>query len=158
MFFSNIEAVEKIEQKYPEPIAKAIRYLKGKQNEFLQLPTGVYPIEGQDIFVQIFDVKTREKEQAKPEVHRKYIEVHYSVEGKEKIGYAVDLGKNIVTENLLESKDTIYYGQIENEVEFIMQPGDYAVFFPEDVHRPIWEHGGSTTIRRVVIKINEEIL
>lgn len=158
MFFSNIEAVERPEKKYPESIAKAIQYLKSKQHDFSSIPAGIYPIEGDDFFVQVFDVQTKEKDEAKPEVHRKYIEVHYSVEGKERIGFAVDLGKNTVTDNLLELKDALYYGQIENEAELVLQPGDYAVFFPEDVHRPIWEHGGSATIRRVVIKINEELL
>jgi len=158
MFFSNIYAVENITKKYPKPIAKAVQYLKSNQNEFIQMVPGIYPIEGKDIFVQVFDVKTKEKEEARPEVHRKYIEVHYSVEGKERVGFAVDLGNNDVVETLLETKDAIFYGEVENEGEIILQPGDYLVFFPEDVHRPIWENGGSTTIRRIVIKINEAVM
>ncbi|PEC50983.1 YhcH/YjgK/YiaL family protein [Bacillus sp. AFS077874] len=158
MFFSNIHANENIDKKYPKPIAKAIQYLKNKQDEFIHMEPDIYPIEGEDIFVQVFDRKTMVKEEAKPEVHRKYIEVHYSVEGKERVGFAVDLGNNPVIETLLETKDAIYYGEVENEHEVIFQPGDYFVFFPEDVHRPIWEYGGSTMIRRVVIKIKESVM
>lgn len=158
MIFSNIETEEAIEKKYTEPVVRAIRYLQEHQHKFAHMETGIYPIEGDDFFVQVFDVTTREKEEARPEVHRKYVELHYSVEGKERIGFAVDLGKNTVTETLLETKDAIFYAEVDREVELVLEPGDYAIFFPEDVHRPIWEHGGRAAIRRVVIKINEAIL
>ncbi|MDT3425765.1 YhcH/YjgK/YiaL family protein [Paenibacillus forsythiae] len=158
MIFSNIESGEPIEKKYTELVVRAIRYLQEHRHEFQTMETGIYPIEGDDFFVQVFDVTTRLKEEAKPEVHRKYVELHYSVEGKERIGFAVDLGRNTVTETLLETKDAIYYAQVDRETELALEPGDYAIFFPEDVHRPIWEHGGKTSIRRVVIKINAAIM
>lgn len=156
MIFGNVSAVENVEKKYPPAIVKAIRYLK--QNDFLSIPAGVYPIEGEDIFAQVFDVETKEKEQARPEVHRKYVDVQFSVEGKEKIGYAVDTGTNKVAEDLAESKDIIFYEQSLNEIELIMQPGHFAVFFPEDVHRPGCQHGGSAKIRKVVVKVSTAVL
>lgn len=158
MFFSNIEAKETPEWKYPAPVARAVQYLKSHRDEFKGMEPGIYPLEGRDIFVQVFDVMTKEKAEARPEVHRKYIEIHYSVEGKERIGFAVDLGSNAVTETLLETKDAIFYEGADREAELVLAPGDYAVFFPEDVHRPIWEHGGSVLIRRVVIKIDQAVM
>jgi YhcH/YjgK/YiaL family protein len=158
MIFGNIAATEKMEKKYPPAIVKALQYVKSNRNEFLSMPAGMYPIEGEDIFAQVFDVETKEKEQARPEVHRKYVDVQFSVEGKEKIGFVVDTGNNVVAEDLAESKDVIFYEQIANEMELIMQPGHFAVFFPEDVHRPGCQLGGITTIRKVVIKVSTRIL
>ncbi|HWR45645.1 YhcH/YjgK/YiaL family protein [Sporomusa sp.] len=158
MFYGNVAQTDDMEKKYPAPIVKAIAYLKSKQNEFLSMPTGVYKIEGEDIFAQVFDTETKDKALGRPEVHRKYIDVQFSVQGKEKIGFAVDTGNNKVAEELLELRDIIFYEQMENEMELVMQPGSFAVFFPEDVHRPGCEHGGSASIRKVVVKVNTAIL
>lgn len=158
MFFGNIAQTEGLEKKYPKAIVKALTYLKEKQNEFLSMPTGVYEIEGQDIYAQVFDTETKDKAQGRPEVHRKFIDVQLSVQGKEKIGFAVDTENNKVTEELLESRDIIFFEQMENEMELVMQPGSFAVFFPEDVHRPGCENGGCTSIRKVVVKVNMAIL
>lgn len=159
MFFGNVAATEGMEKRYPVAIVKAIEYFKSKQNEFLSMETGVYPIEGEDIFAQVINTETKDKAQVRPEVHRKYIDVQFSVEGKEIIGFAPDLGNNKVTEDLADSRDVIYYdAQIENEIDLIMEPGSFTVLFPEDVHRPGCEHGGCATIRKVVIKVNTAIL
>ncbi|WP_378954540.1 YhcH/YjgK/YiaL family protein [Pelosinus sp. sgz500959] len=159
MFFGNVAATEGMEKKYPAAIVKAIEYFKSKQNEFLSMAIGVYPIEGEDIFAQVINTETKEKDQVRPEVHRKYIDVQFSVEGKEIIGFAPDLGNNEVTEDLADTKDVIYYDlQIKNEIDLIMEPGSFTVLFPEDVHRPGCEYGGCTTIRKVVIKVNTAIL
>jgi YhcH/YjgK/YiaL family protein len=34
-----------------------------------------------------------------------------------------------------------------------MNPGDFAIFFPSDVHRPACEVSGPETIRKVVVKV-----
>lgn len=158
MFFGNIAQIEGMEKKYPQTIVQALIYLKEKQNEFLSMSTGVYEIVGQNIYAQVFDTETQAKAQGRPEVHRKFIDVQFSVQGKEKIGFAVDTGNNKITEELLESRDVIFYEQMENEMELIMQPGSFAVFFPEDVHRPACENGGCTSIRKVVVKVNRAML
>lgn len=158
MIFGNVDVVEGIEKKYPEPIVRAIKHFKSRQHEFLAMSAGTYPIDGEDLFVQVVNAVTKKKAEIRPEVHRKYIDIQFSVEGKEIIGFVPDMGQNIVVEDLARDKDVIYYADVENEIDLVMEKGSFVVLFPEDVHRPGCEYGGCTTIRKVVIKVNTAIL
>lgn len=118
------------------------------------METGVYSIMGDDIYAQVVDRITKEKSEAKAEVHRKYVEIQFSVGGNEIIGYARDTGNNIVTEELLKEKDVMFYENVEDETDLIMKPGSFAVFFPEDVHRPWCAHNKPCKVRKINVKIN----
>ena len=137
-------------------MGKLWNYLKN--NNFLNMKTGVYEIEGKDIYAQVVDTTTREKDKVSPEVHKKYIDVQFSVEGKERIGFARDTDNNEVLDDLLNEKDIKFYVDMENEIDLIMKPGSFAVFFPNDVHRPGCSLGETGTIRKVIVKVNTEIL
>lgn len=156
MIFGNIDNIEDIEKVCPEPIMKAINYLK--DNDFNNMETGVYSIVGDDIYAQVVDRVTKEKYEAKAEVHRKYVEIQFSVGGNEIIGYASDTGNNVVTEELLEEKDSIFYNDVENETDLIMKAGSFAIFFPEDVHRPWCAYNKPCKVRKINVKINRALI
>ncbi|WP_010234407.1 YhcH/YjgK/YiaL family protein [Clostridium arbusti] len=156
MIFGNIDNIVDIEKICPKPIMKAINYLK--DNDFANMKAGVYSIMGDDIFAQVVDKTTKEKCDAKAEVHRKYVEIQFSVGGNEIIGYARDTGNNIVTEELLEEKDSIFFTDVENETDLIMNPGSFAVFFPEDVHRPWCSYNKPCKVRKINVKINRALI
>ena len=72
---------------------------------------------------------------------------------KEKIGIAIDTGNNKVSESLLEQRDIIFYHDSEHESFIEMIPGSYAIFFPQDVHRPACNKNATTAIRKIVVKV-----
>lgn len=156
MIFGNIDNIDDIKKVCPKPIMKAINYLKN--SDFSNMETGVYSIMGEDIYAQVVDRMTKEKQDAKAEVHRKYVEIQFSVGGNEIIGYARDTGNNIVTEELLEEKDSIFYNDVENETDLIMGPGSFAIFFPEDVHRPWCACDKPCKVRKINVKINRALI
>ena len=156
MIFGNINNTNDMEKIYSESIIQALNYLK--ENDFISMKTGVYNIMGDDIIAQVVDRETKSKHVAKAEVHRKYVEIQFSVGGNEVIGYALDTGNNIPYEKLLEEKDSIFYNHVENEVDLIMVPGSFAVFFPEDVHRPWCQYKNSCKARKVNIKIKRSVI
>ena len=61
----------------------------------------------------------------------------------------------ITMEDLLEEKDTIYYKEnpAAGEKMLLMTPGTYAVFFPEDVHRPFCQVEKPERVKKIVVKI-----
>ncbi|AGK96539.1 YhcH/YjgK/YiaL family protein [Clostridium pasteurianum] len=152
MIFGNIDNVDDLEKVCPKPIMKAINYLK--DNDFVNMETGVYEIMGDDIYAQVVDRTTKEKSEAKAEVHRKCVEIQYSVGGNEIIGFARDNGKNVVSEELLKEKDVMFYKDVEDETDLIMNPGSFAIFFPEDIHRPWCAHNEPCKVRKINVKIN----
>jgi len=90
MFFGNINQLG-IEKIYPAPIRKALEYLKA--NDFTSMQTGVYEIDGKNIFAQVMEAQTDTVDRKKPEIHRQYVDLQYAPGGNEKIGVAVDSGK-----------------------------------------------------------------
>ncbi|MBV8045195.1 YhcH/YjgK/YiaL family protein [Pluralibacter sp.] len=136
---------------FPAAIEKALAFLRS--TDFRALEPGVVEIEGRDIYAQILDLTTRPRHMLKPEVHRQYLDIQFLAWGEEEIGIAIDTGNNVVSEALLETRDIIYYQDSENESFFEMVPGSYAIFFPQDVHRPGCNKNRETPIRKIVVKV-----
>ena len=141
---------------FPAAIEKALNFLR--TTDFRALETGVVEIEGRDIYAQILDLTTKEKTENQPEVHRRYIDIQFLAWGNEIIGYAADRGNNLISQSLLEERDIIFYHDMENESEIIMTPGTYAIFFPQDVHRPACIHHTVSHIRKIVVKVKVDKL
>lgn len=136
----------------PAAIEKALDFLR--TTDFHTLAPGVVEIDGRKIFAQVLDLTTQSPETLRPEVHRRYLDIQFLAWGEEKIGIAIDSGNNIVSESLLEQRDIIFYENSEHESFFEMIPGSYAIFFPQDVHRPGCHKTHATAIRKIVVKVD----
>lgn len=136
---------------YPTAIANAIAYLTW--TDFGALSAGRYIAPSSGYEVQILDLRTQDKESIYPEVHRHIIDVQFLVSGHEQIGVTADRGDNIIHQPWLEQRDIQFYQQVENETMLRMLPGNFAVFFPQDVHRPACIDGQPSDIRKVVVKV-----
>lgn len=139
---------------YPEPIERAIAYCR--EAEIDDWKEGRYELDGDRWIAQVFSRETGPKEEKLPEVHRRYIELQFMAEGREYIGYYPDCGGSRVREDRLKEKDTLYYEEDPgaSEIMLPMEAGCYAVFFPEDVHRPFCQMGEAQVVKRIVIKID----
>lgn len=152
MIFGNIKSNEDISS-YPKAIQKAIKYIK--ETDLVSMETGRYELDGDNMILQVLDVQTDDRKNLRPEVHRKYIDVQFLAKGKEKIGIYPDMGDNEIDEDLLETRDLIFYKNNENsrETHLEMEEGSYAIFYPHDVHIPAIAKDESMIIRKIVIKI-----
>lgn len=157
MIFGNIKSNENISS-YSKAIQKAIQYLK--ENDLVNAVPGRYELDGDNMILQVLDVETTERCNLRPEVHETYIDVQFLAKGKELIGCYPDMGDNEVDENLLETRDLIFYKNNENarETHLEMEEGSYAVFYPHDVHIPAIMKEESMVIRKIVIKVKVSTL
>ncbi|MCW9699048.1 MULTISPECIES: YhcH/YjgK/YiaL family protein [unclassified Avibacterium] len=149
MYFGHISNVNN--NGFPEAINIALAYLKN--TDFDTLPAGCYEIKERLIFAQVLDLETKPKSEILPEVHRRYLDVQYLHSGQERIGIAPDLGNNQIAQAYNAERDILFYQDAENESELIMRKGNFAIFFPEDIHRPACIDLQSSNIRKVVVKI-----
>ncbi len=74
----------------PQAIEKALDFLRN--TDFSALEPGVVEIDGRNIFAQVLDLKTKEKHENRPEVHRRYLDIQFLAWGEERIGIAIDTG------------------------------------------------------------------
>ncbi len=154
MIFSSINARDEFNE-YPEVIQKVIQYLRA--HNFENMETGVYEIEGKDIYAQVFDAETEPLKDRKPESHKEYLDVQYLVSGEEKLGFT-PLKDSYEIDEYIEDRDLIFYKTVENEGFIHSTPGCISIFFPYDVHRPQVAVHESVTVRKVVVKVRADLV
>ena len=154
MIFSSIYANDDL-KKYPAAIAKAITYLT--ETDFDHLADGVYEIDGKMMYAQVFTFTSKPASECKPELHRNYLDVQFWINGEEKFGVAPINGVGNCIEEILE-RDLYFYDGVANESFVHATKGCYAVFFPNDVHRPGTVVDEPLTYRKVVVKVHKDLL
>lgn len=115
------------------------------------MPDGKVEIEGGDLFALVQTYPTLPAEEKKCESHRAYVDLQYLVAGQEVIHHAPADGLS-VAEPYSEDKDVIFYAGGEGQA-LILQPGSFAVFFPQDAHKPGCLHQAAGMVRKIVVKI-----
>ncbi|WP_312815255.1 YhcH/YjgK/YiaL family protein [Sedimentibacter sp.] len=141
---------------YQEVVYRVLKYLKNK--DFNNMEPGKYEIEGNDIYFSVTDTKTDTIENKKAESHAKYIDIQLSPNGGELMGFATDEGGNEIIENKLKEKDVLKYSAVDNEKFVKMNPNDFFVFYPWDIHRPGCTDAEPCDIRKVIVKIKMELI
>ncbi len=154
MYYSSIHAVA-TPRVYPKAIERAIDYIKS--TNLNDIECGVYEIEGKKMIVQVFEDTTLPATQRRPESHKEHIDLQYLAYGNEQIGVTHNTNCYEIDE-YIEARDLIFYKEVQNETMIKMKPGNFAVFFPEDIHRPACMAEQSEKVRKVVIKIHLDLL
>jgi YhcH/YjgK/YiaL family protein len=128
--------------------AKAFDYIN--QNNVATLADGIYETpEGLKVIVNTDMGKTAEASLAKFECHDKNIDIQLCVKGLETIAWKPR--EKCVTPNgdYNPDKDVRFFSDAP-DMSFQLTDGQFAVFFPEDVHAPMI---GDGEIKKVVIKV-----
>lgn len=156
MIIGKLDNLAKDKTFLARPLAKGLDYLA--KTDFSKVPAGRYEIEGSSIFALVQEYQTAPKTEKKAETHAKYIDIQYIDQGTEIIGFALANRSNEIAENLLETKDAVFYKTVSDEMDLIIGKGEYAIFFPDEIHRPGCNFGNGSNVRKVVIKIAAELL
>ena len=117
---------------------------------------GRYEIQGDDIFALVQDQTTDKPENKRAESHRNYVDIQYLMSGEEMQGYAPLLPG--VKGEEPAGKDNIFYDTVEGEQFVCLKPGDFTIYFTDDIHRPNCASGESCNIHKAVIKVRESLI
>lgn len=129
---------------------KAFEFLKSQNLK--ELAIGQYEIEGDKIYALVQEYTTQSSGNKRWEAHEKYIDIQMIVEGEEIMGYApVDCLE--VSEDLRPEKDLIFYNETSKGSYIKFSNGDYAIFFPEDGHKPGCALGECSNVKKIVVKV-----
>ena len=96
--------------------------------------------------------------QRRAEKHNQYIDVQYVAQGSETIWFTPLTEANVETENLAEENDVIFYDDPKEKNCAVLNAGDFAIFFPWELHRPNCANGccgeGEIThVQKIVVKV-----
>jgi YhcH/YjgK/YiaL family protein len=109
----------------------------------------VTTFRGDAVYALRQEYLSKRREDGKWESHRRYADIQFIYEGVEQMGYA-PISSLDATCAYDEKGDCLLYkgsGQY-----FVLEPGWFVIFFPEDGHMPGIAAAGSETVRKIVVK------
>ena len=121
-------------------------------------PRATTTCQGKDIYVQVIDMTTKPVADCRPEVHRQYADVQFLVRGRERIGVAADTGAHRVGEDMLATRDLLFYADVQDEADADDAAGQLRRVHAQRRPPPGRRHRRPEPIRKVVIKVRVALL
>ena len=111
---------------------------------------GNYEIQGDALFAKVQEYETRTEGYL--EVHEEYIDIQYIVDGAEHVEYAFRNGLvPAMPYNVAE--DVLFLKDCSESKGFSLTAGNFAIFFPQDAHKPAMCMDTPKTVKKVVVKV-----
>lgn len=129
--------------------ARAIDYAQTVTTDH---PLGRHEIVGDDLFVIAQTYTTKPPEQTRWEAHRTYIDLQLMLAGQERMDVA-DLADLTPAGEFDVEKDVGFYNFAHDGTSLVVGPGEFAIFYPHDAHRPTIAVAEPMPIWKIVFKI-----
>lgn len=101
-------------------------------------------------FVAEAEGKTAEMALQTFECHNKNIDIQVCISGEETMGWKPRADcNNIKGDGYSDEKDVTFFNE-KPDTYFTLKPGQFVIFFPEDVHAPMI---GAGIIKKLVVKV-----
>lgn len=131
-----------------DKITTALKFLK--ENDFSQMEPGRYEINGSDVYAMINFYENKPQKEGSWEAHRQYIDVHFIVEGAERMGYA-NLDQMKALQDYKPNEDFLL---LEGSGDFFtVRQGTFVIFGPTDAHMPGLAINKPQAVKKVVVKV-----
>lgn len=112
--------------------ADVVEYLKN--NDLQTMEVGKYPIKDKDLFLNLSLAKQRTKDTAFLETHINMIDIQIPITCAETFGYTPL--EDLPDFEYNAEKDITKYGATKAQTYVTVNPGQMAIFFPQDGHAP----------------------
>jgi biofilm protein TabA len=113
------------------------------------IAVGKYEISGKDVHASVTEKDGTAKEAAKFEAHELYADIQLSLTDGELYGWKARKDVTSPTGDYNPEKDVTFFSD-EPTTYFTLNDRQFAVFFPQDVHK---SNIGEGPIRKLVVKV-----
>ncbi|HAU5064326.1 TPA: DUF386 domain-containing protein [Citrobacter amalonaticus] len=134
----------------PEELRQAIEYIKANVTETTEM--GKHEIDGSRLFYLISEDMTEPFEKRRAEYHARYLDIQIVLKGQEGMTFSV-LPAGKPDTDWLADKDIAFLAEGEQEKTLILNEGDFVVFYPQEVHKPLCAVGAPAPVRKAVVKL-----
>lgn len=134
----------------PQELAEAIEYVKQHVND--ATPTGRHDIDGSRLFFLLSEDMTEPFAKRRAEYHARYLDIQIVLKGQEGMTYST-LPAGTPDTDWLADKDIAFLPEGEQEKTVVLSEGDFVVFYPGEVHKPLCAVGNPAQVRKVVVKV-----
>ncbi|HDL6856792.1 TPA: YhcH/YjgK/YiaL family protein [Yersinia enterocolitica] len=141
---------------YPDAIRRTLATIN--KMDLTNLPAGELDIEGREIYLNHIIASSKPLYEQAPELHRYYIDIHILLEGSEVIGASPSAQSQRPTMDFDTERDYGLFEGITTETLLTLAPGDIALLFPGELHRPMGTLGDVASLRKIVVKVANHLL
>jgi YhcH/YjgK/YiaL family protein len=127
--------------------AKAFEFIKSQNLGGIE--PGKFQIDGPELHAGVTDREGYSREEAKFECHNHWLDIQVCPTGKEQIGWSARERVSSPKGEYNAEKDVTFYND-KPDTYFTLQAGQFAIFYPEDVHAP---QIGEGMIKKLVVKV-----
>jgi len=130
-------------------IDRALEYLSS--TDFTSLEDGRQSIDGEGIYALIMTYSTEPEGERSFEAHRRYLDVQFILQGRETIFWAPTDELSPMGDYSKEKDIAFFSGDARARLQ--LTSGSFAVFHPEEAHKPNCACNGPQRVRKVVVKV-----
>lgn len=130
--------------------ARAFGFLR--RPDLAVLPAGRHEVDGDRLYVSVDVSEGRRRDGARLESHRKYIDIQYTIEGDEEIGW-MPVAACSAPAGRFDAVDDIIFYDDRPGTWFGLPAGRFAILFPADAHAPL---AGRGLLRKAIVKVAVE--
>ena len=127
--------------------ADVVAFLKA--NDLQVMEPGKYPIKDKDLFLNLALAKGKERDAAVLETHIEMIDIQIPISCPETFGYTPLCDLPAFDYNA--EKDITKYGDTKAQTYVTLNPGQFAIFFPQDGHAPCISE--NQEIKKAIFKV-----
>ncbi|HDU4713250.1 TPA: YhcH/YjgK/YiaL family protein [Klebsiella aerogenes] len=134
----------------PDALRQAIEHVKAHVNE--ATPLGKHDIDGNNLFYLISEDSTEPQAERRAEYHARYLDIQIVLRGQEGMTFST-LPAGEPQTDWLADKDIAFLAEGAHEKTVILNEGDFVVFYPGEVHKPLCAVGTPAKVRKAVVKV-----
>ncbi|MBQ3057719.1 MAG: YhcH/YjgK/YiaL family protein [Clostridia bacterium] len=149
MLKGSLKNIEEL-SKYGDNFKTAVKFLQTL--DFDTLLPQKYEIDGSNVYAFFCEVNLVEPTDAKLETHNNYADIQIVTCGCEGMQYAP---KDTLTVNTQYNPDhdIAFYNDTENAQMLEVSAGEFALFMPQDAHKPNCFVGKGKQSKKLVVKV-----
>ncbi len=125
------------------------------------LPKGRHELDGDALYASVQEYHPKDPAECRWEAHRKYIDIQYLVSGCEAMGCVAVDGLSVSDPYDTQKDVAFFFGGPEVGTVLKVETKMFAVFFPQDAHRPMMAltphiGAGLSKVKKIVLKVAVE--
>lgn len=119
-------------------------------HDLASMELGRHDIDGDNIFVMVQELELRPREQARLELHRKYIDIQLVLRGPEEVFGWSEKKDCLTAETEFDEAKDIQLFTDKPQCFYTVREGQFSILYPEDGHAPMLGEG---VVKKCIFKI-----
>lgn len=147
MLFVNLKAFDSADYQH---VLEAVKFLN--ETDLTRTPLGRSHQDGERFYVQTLEYDTEPIENFEFEIHNKRLDLHYLVEGEERIDVSPE-SQFVAISDYNDERDIQYVEKPKHFNQVILHQGDFVLIGMHEPHRTNGQVIAPTHVRKIVLKL-----